>query len=220
MMTRTPLFVCVVAVHAAGLLLLAQPLPRLADAPPILLEMTAFQAPAEKLAPQQAQVIPQRKAQAQLPQRIAAAAAEPVAPQAVPAVGEMALPDHKQQAQPEAPAVVAVKSAGPVQAPVAAPATVHEVAPSFHADYLRNPEPTYPRQSYALGEEGRVLLRVTVSEQGTPVRVEVIKSSGYARLDEAARSTVEGRWRFAPARRGDMPVAGVVQVPVSFAIRG
>jgi protein TonB len=100
-----------------------------------------------------------------------------------------------------------------VQAPVAAPIT----AARFDADYLQNPKPVYPAMSRRLGEEGKVVLRVRVSVQGQPLTVEVNKSSGFPRLDDAARLAVE-RWRFVPARQGNEPIEASVLVPLNFTL--
>jgi protein TonB len=87
--------------------------------------------------------------------------------------------------------------------------------PVFNANYLENPPPPYPQLSRRNGETGRVLLRVFVSAEGRAERVEINKSSGFDRLDSAARSAVSG-WRFVPARRGSERVAAWVLIPVSF----
>jgi protein TonB len=108
------------------------------------------------------------------------------------------------------PAPVAVPD---VQAPVAAPIT----AARFDADYLQNPKPVYPAMSRRLGEEGKVVLRVRVNAQGQPLSVEVSKSSGFPRLDDAARLAVE-RWRFVPARQGNEPIEASVLVPLNFTL--
>jgi len=107
-------------------------------------------------------------------------------------------------------------AAAPVAAPPAPPAPI--VPPSFNADYLNNPPPVYPAASRRLREEGRVVMRVFVSEQGLPTQVQMRTSSGHARLDEAAMSTVK-QWKFVPARRGDTPVGAWVLVPISFSLR-
>jgi len=91
-------------------------------------------------------------------------------------------------------------------------------AARFDADYLSNPKPAYPLASRRLGEEGKVVLRVHVSADGAPMNVEIKCPSGFARLDEAAKSAVE-RWRFVPARRGDEAVASWVAVPIIFSLR-
>ncbi|MFT3961262.1 energy transducer TonB [Propionivibrio sp.] len=85
----------------------------------------------------------------------------------------------------------------------------------FDADYLRNPAPPYPPMSRKMREEGKVLLRVLVTPEGTAGSVEVKTSSGSARLDESALRTVR-QWKFIPARRGDAPVQSWVLVPIIF----
>ncbi|HEX5126036.1 MAG TPA: energy transducer TonB [Rhodocyclaceae bacterium] len=87
--------------------------------------------------------------------------------------------------------------------------------PRFDADYLNNPAPIYPTKSKQLDEQGRVLVRVSVNAKGIPDEIRLYKSSGFARLDEAAVKTV-AQWRFVPARRGGEPVADWVIVPVDF----
>jgi protein TonB len=103
----------------------------------------------------------------------------------------------------------------PEPAPVAAAPPLAITAPVFAADYLDNPPPPYPMLSRRAGEEGRVVLRVLVSPGGQADDVEIRSSSGYSRLDEAARDTVR-RWRFVPAKRGDQPVPAWVLIPISF----
>ena len=92
-------------------------------------------------------------------------------------------------------------------------------APRFDAAYLLNPKPEYPSLSRRLGEEGRVLLKVRVTAQGLPAAIELEKSSGFERLDEAARRVV-ARWRFVPAKRGEQPVEASVIVPIAFRLEG
>ena len=99
--------------------------------------------------------------------------------------------------------------------PVAPPAPL--VGARYDADYLHNPKPVYPAASRRLGEQGRVVLRVRVSAQGLPLAVEIKHSSGFSRLDEAARAAVE-RWRFIPARQGSETVDSSVLVPLQFAL--
>lgn len=112
-------------------------------------------------------------------------------------------------------------AAAPAPAPVAAPPAPPPpplVPPSFNAAYLNNPAPAYPSLSRRMGEEGRVVLRVHVNEQGAATQVQLRTSSKHPLLDEAALDAVR-RWRFVPARRGDQPVAAWVLVPISFSLR-
>lgn len=101
-------------------------------------------------------------------------------------------------------------------APVVAEAPI--IPPDFSADYLSNPAPEYPQMSKRLGEQGRVVLRVLVDTVGQPEQVEVEKSSGYPRLDAAARQAVE-HWKFKPASQGGHVVVAAVNVPVLFSLK-
>ena len=87
--------------------------------------------------------------------------------------------------------------------------------PRFDADYLQNPAPVYPALSRKRGEHGVVLLRVHVLADGSADQIEIVESSGYSRLDDAAVRAVK-RWRFVPAKLGDETVAAWVRVPVRF----
>ena len=119
----------------------------------------------------------------------------------------------------EAPAPAAI-SAPPVDKTPAPPAPPAPAAPAvsqarFDADYLRNPPPPYPPLSRRMGEEGRVILRVSVNPQGSADHVEIRTSSGSQRLDDSALKTVRS-WRFIPAKRGDEAVQSFVLVPIIF----
>lgn len=127
-------------------------------------------------------------------------------PASVPARLEVSLPAPEPKPAVE-PASFAV-----------APAPTPVIPPSFNAGYLKNPAPPYPALSRRLGEEGRVVLRVFVDENGLPARVEVKTSSGFSRLDDVALGTVR-TWKFVPARRGEKPVGTWVLVPISFSLR-
>lgn len=105
----------------------------------------------------------------------------------------------------------------PVAPVAAAPAIAPLVPPRFDAAYLDNPAPVYPSIARRQHEEGRVLLRVFVTAEGTAGTVEVAKSSGSERLDRAALEAVR-RWKFVPARRGDQAVAAHVNVPIVFTL--
>ncbi len=85
----------------------------------------------------------------------------------------------------------------------------------FDADYLRNPAPPYPPLSRRMGEEGKVVLRVSVNPHGNADSVEIKTSSGSPRLDESARKTVH-HWKFIPAKRGEAAVQSWVLVPIIF----
>jgi len=88
---------------------------------------------------------------------------------------------------------------------------ISEVLPN----YFRNPPPIYPRLAREQGYEGTVLLEVQVLPSGHGGHITVLESSGHAVLDEAALKAVQ-QWQFRPARRGRMPVAVSVEIPITF----
>ena len=99
-----------------------------------------------------------------------------------------------------------------------APAAPKIELPSSNAAYLNNPSPTFPAVSRRLGEQGKVTLRVLISAQGLPERVELAKSSGFERLDNAAIDTVK-RWKFVPGKRNGVAEAMEYLVPVNFVLQ-
>lgn len=133
------------------------------------------------------------------------------APAAAPVEPPKPVPDAVKPAPAPEPVAAAT--------PVAAPATPEEATlpPRFDADYLDNPSPRYPPLSRKLAEQGRVLLRVMVTASGRAQRVQIERSSGYSRLDDAAVEAVTD-WRFVPARQGSQAVAAQVLVPIVFSL--
>jgi len=92
------------------------------------------------------------------------------------------------------------------------------IAAHYDAAYLHNPAPEYPPMARRLGLQGTARLKVLVSAQGLAQEVRLSESSGSGALDRAAVESVR-RWRFVPARRGDMALASWVEVPVRFVLR-
>jgi protein TonB len=64
--------------------------------------------------------------------------------------------------------------------------------------------PDYPSASRRLEEEGTVSLRFLVGVDGKVIQSEVVKSSGFKRLDEAARAGLS-RCAFKPATVNGKP---------------
>lgn len=95
--------------------------------------------------------------------------------------------------------------------------TVEYTPPSLSAAYLHNPVPTYPLIAKRMGQQGHVLLQVTVSETGQTVVVVVLQSSGYALLDQSAVQAVKN-WQFVPARANQQAVTAQVTIPVRFTL--
>jgi TonB family protein len=89
--------------------------------------------------------------------------------------------------------------------------------PNADASELNNPKPPYPTISRRLGEQGRVILKACVSSAGGLDSLNLIKTSGFDRLDRIALETVQ-RWKFIPARRGQQAVAMCYQLPIQFTL--
>ncbi|MBC6485576.1 energy transducer TonB [Aeromonas hydrophila] len=115
-----------------------------------------------------------------------------------------------------ATAATAAQASGASQSPAQkAGGGAGNSAPIARDARLNNPEPQYPYESRRRGEEGRVILNVRVTAEGTAASVEVDKSSGYRRLDMTARKTVS-RWKFIPAKQNNVAVEASAKVTIIF----
>jgi protein TonB len=85
-------------------------------------------------------------------------------------------------------------------------------------DELHNEPPEYPDESRIAREQGLVILRVEVTAAGEPAQIRILESSGYFRLDQAARRAVQD-WKFHPALSAGIPVSSEVDVPVRFKLQ-
>ncbi|MGH8178115.1 MAG: energy transducer TonB [Steroidobacter sp.] len=84
-------------------------------------------------------------------------------------------------------------------------------------EYLREPSPKYPPQSRRLREQGVVVLRVLIDEHGQACDIAIETSSGYARLDEAAREAVASA-AFRPYVESGAPQRALVLIPIEFSL--
>lgn len=124
-------------------------------------------------------------------------------------------PVPQPQPSPEpAPAPAEPPPPAPAPAAPAEPAPVI-TPPRVDASYRGNTAPSYPAASRRLREEGKVLLRIFVKADGSVGEVVVSRSSGHARLDDAAVQAVK-RWKLIPARRGSEPFATWYTLPIEF----
>ena len=123
-------------------------------------------------------------------------------------------PKVEEITKPEAPPVLAAEPTK--EMPKAAPVIEEKIEPPrFGVAYLNNPTPDYPALSVRKGEEGRVLMMVLVSADGAAEDVQIEKSSGFDRLDNAAVAAVK-KWRFIPAKKNNQPLSAYVRVPMPF----
>lgn len=76
---------------------------------------------------------------------------------------------------------------------------------------LASPGPAYPEEAQKAKATGSGLYELRISKTGVTTDVVIVKSSGNAVLDKAAKNTFL-KWRFKPA------VFSRVRVPVSWAV--
>lgn len=79
--------------------------------------------------------------------------------------------------------------------------------------------PAYPRLSMRMNEQGKVVLRVELGDDGRIVNVTIKSSSGYPRLDDAALSAVK-TWRCTPTVRNGVAIQAVALQPFNFTLEG
>jgi len=80
------------------------------------------------------------------------------------------------------------------------------------------PEEMYPAMSKRLGEEGAVILLLTVDEEGKVTDATVQTSSGFERLDDAAVKEAKRSWRFLPGTKNGKPASMQMPYKVTFKI--
>lgn len=136
----------------------------------------------------------------------------PPAPAPAPFVAPAPPPEPVPLPPPEPPAIVETAPTAPAN-----PAPPPKEIPASAIAYLEPPAPVYPRASRRLNESGLVVVRVYVGVDGAPRQVQVLRSSGFARLDDAA---VEGvrRARFRPYAENGRPTAGWARIPIPFVL--
>lgn len=140
------------------------------------------------------------------------ASARPIQPSdmVVPVAPTDIKPMPSPVSQPSVPAPVVSASANtPAMtntAELVRPPAPPRAWPSSAVRYLVKPVLTYPRASRELGESGEVQLKVYVDEQGRPRDIEVLRSSGFPRLDQQAIQAMKAA-RFQPLMEDGVPRA-------------
>jgi protein TonB len=144
----------------------------------------------------------------------------PEAPESKPEPIPQVKPDIPQPEPVDEP-VPQVAVDEPVAPPADMPASDNALAasvasaPSQDLKASTRVEPTYPAISRRMGEEGQVQLRILVDESGKPKDVQVLKTSGFPRLDEAATQAVR-KWRFKAATDGSKNIMAWTQIALTF----
>jgi protein TonB len=122
----------------------------------------------------------------------------------------------------ETPAVVAEPGAASQPKPLVPPpakapqdASPSSDGPTRPPALLNWTNPPYPERARQEGQQGTVVLRVTVGPDGKPTPVEIATSSGSSTLDLAALSHLQ-HTRFSPALKGGRPVPATISFRVRF----
>ena len=205
---RRMMVVAILAAHVAGvwgLLQVQQVRDAVREAAPMFVNLIAPPAPPTPPVP------PPPPAPQPILKRPVPAPVISAAPSPAPAAFLVAPPPDVPQ-PPAPPVPVAVVEAPPAPP---APAPAPKMIPASAIQYLVPPEPEYPRLSRRNGETGTVIVRAFADEAGVPHQVQVERSSGFARLDEAAMSAVR-KTRFKPYTENGKAVAGWVRMPFPF----
>lgn len=87
------------------------------------------------------------------------------------------------------------------------------------AEILDAPTPHYPTAARRAGFEGRVVLDVAISVEGSVREALVEESSGRGDCDQSAVKTLVEEWRFRPAARGGFPIESRERVVVVYSLR-
>ncbi|MDO9361264.1 MAG: energy transducer TonB [Polaromonas sp.] len=118
--------------------------------------------------------------------------------------------------QPPPPPIAAPPTPAPPAPP--APPRLVEVTQG-ETEYIRPPRVVYPTLSRRNGETGVVIIGVYYNAQGIARRAEVIKSSGFERLDRAAREAVMAS-QVTPFRRAGIneDTQFLLKAPINFVL--
>lgn len=79
--------------------------------------------------------------------------------------------------------------------------------------------PPYPPMARRLGQQGTVILSITVAADGSVSAAQIATSSGIPELDQAALEWVKGHWRYKPAMQGGVAVPSTTQAAVKFDLK-
>lgn len=141
----------------------------------------------------------------------------PPVPKVEPAPSSISAPPVPETAQKAEVAEVAQPKEQVVEKSPGAPADagMPKTINSSDVGYINAPNPGYPSASRRLGEEGLVRFRVLISEQGRAERIEIQKSSGHTRLDDAAMQAIR-RALFKPYMEDGKAIPVYAIIPISF----
>jgi protein TonB len=131
---------------------------------------------------------------------------------------------NKSFASQQPTSLPSAKSSSPIQADESSAPTSIEGASRLTVGMARkaihSPKPHYPLVSRQLREEGLVIVRLCVNEQGLVGEVGISKSSGFQGLDHSALKAL-AKWRFDPIASNTVNLSEqCFQTPVQFTLEG
>lgn len=148
---------------------------------------------------------------------------EPPPPAETPKPPTVELPTVKTESAPPPDITIDQPMAQQPQivAAVTNPVTPQPITPDTSAAGIMNTHttPPYPELDRRLGNQGTVKLRLAISPQGIVTSADVVQSSGFPSLDQAAVSWVLGHWKYKPAVQAGSPVASTTVAAVVFNIK-
>src|SRR2546426_1724971 len=172
----------------------------------------------------------------------AAPARRPVAPHHLVHVGLLAppvMPEYGVRVPPgkgliserEDPTKASSAGEQPLAEKPAVPVRESDRVPVLTPPVLLTPVAGYPAGGYRVtldrsvltpqlrikAAQGRVVLRILVQSDGSAGQVNVVESSGFRVLDEAAVNAAV-KWRFAPASRDGQPIDAWAVISVRFVV--
>jgi protein TonB len=189
---------CIVVAVLGQALPYARPKPPVSTPPPIQAEILNVELTNDPLAPPEADPPPPAPSQPPplhepiappiAPPLIAVAEPSPAIAFALPVVGPVRIVESKQAAYvQQAPPI----EAGPAPAPAMQTIT-------YGQGEGKQPAPEYPRRAMREGQEGTVVVRFSVGENGRVLAAEASAPSPWPLLNDAAIRGVRERWRFRP----------------------
>ena len=122
--------------------------------------------------------------------------------------------------EPQPPVQVSPAAAPPVSATTSPPAAARVVEiTQGETEYIKPPRVVYPPLSKRSGETGVVVVAVYYGATGFAKRAEVFKSSGFERLDRAAREAVMAS-QVTPFKRAGISenTEFLLQAPINFVL--
>lgn len=112
-------------------------------------------------------------------------------------------------------------SASPIALILAARANSKSTPPSVDVTFKNRNPPKYPAEAIKKGEQGEVLLDVTIDAAGHVKKVAVDPNMTTASpILQTAALQAAANWKFVPGMKDGHPVGGVVKIPVAFSLSG